>query len=233
MVLEALLQIPSCLRAHWEHLAPSLSYMNDPPSHAEEPLTGHPSVWKEKANLTLRRNQVVILGFCQHRINKPQDIKMHPQHTKWRCRLHSGFALFVSILLPTLLILEMKPLLNFRNEGVISERETFLSVNLWVCVFSLSIKGVFYRACGVCGFDCECWGCCWGRQSKPGQVVIPSGGSLMPETGREVTFFSYFTLWYLLNVPFSTCIHCWIGYFLKNVTCRRKRAGGPSLGFSD
>ena len=29
-------------------------------------------------------------------------------------------------------MLEMKPFLNFRNEGVMSERETFLSVNLWV-----------------------------------------------------------------------------------------------------
>ena len=158
---------------------------------------------------------------------------MHPQHIKWRCRLHSGFALFVSILFDhASLMLEMKPFLNFRNEGVMSERETFLSVNLWVCVFSLSIKGVFYRACGVCGCDCEHWGCCWGRQSKPGQVVIPSGGSLMPETGREVTFFSYVTLWYLLNVPFSTFIYCWIGYLKKkNVTCRRKKAGGGGRSF--
>ena len=195
------------------HMAASVSYMNDSPSQAEEPLTGHPNVWKEKASLTLRRNQVVILGFCQHRVNKPQDIKMHPQHSKWRCCLHGGLASFVLILfVHASLMLEMKHFLNFTNEGVMSERETFLSMNLWVCVFVhqgsvlLSLWSVWLWLWML--------GMLLKTEYKPGQVVIPSGGSLMPETGREVTFFSYFTLWYLLNVPFSTCIHCWIGYFI-------------------
>lgn len=209
MILEAILQIPSCLRhAH----GTLVSYMNDWCLMQKSPDRS-PHVWKENQSDIEKKPSCRSGVLPRARINKPSsDIKCilnmllseDAGLLQWFC------IACADLVCPRFSHVWNEQFLNFRNEGVLvwkGDLPVYESVGL--CLLFCPVKGVFYLACGVCGCDGECWGCCWGSQSKPDRWLSQVGKLDAWEGGRSHSFHIS---------PFGTC---WMFHFLHGPLSNR------------
>lgn len=197
------------------HMAPCLTWMTD--VSCRRALTGHPNVWKENAVLHWYETKLSFLVSAVNRINKPQTLLKCILTELWRCCSQWLLHCLCRSCLPTLshMLNEWSSLTSEMKSSCLKGRP-FLAYEL-VGLCLLYPQGVFYWACGVCGCDGECWGCCWGKESKTRTGGYPYREALMPEKEGGFHILFIFHPWYLLNVPFSTCLLLYQDYFKKNV----------------